>query len=877
MPRPSSIDRKGLAISLLYVVLAILRDLTLIAVMTYLISWEVKATQSGNFADTRTLGVASRKSCDTPAQAYGCGAQGVNLTSPSDLEIATNVSFLPVCYSSTLKTTKSKSQDLSLCFGDSNVDTEYSSVPYHGIPLKEYESESTMPVDLQCAYNINNAGSSLYPLESSMLSTKYLKIMFPASNSLSRNYFPFATIIIALCCLAIVMRMTKHLPSRSDGQGQGSGRYSRHRSSSSHSSRGSSHGTVGGLGGGGSDGVERSAFGGPGSNPSRRANIWGSTAEKAQEDMVTRAAVALNVLVGCLLLASASQLSLIQAELCPLDADQASYDQKKGYDEKSYTEEQFYTFCNALKGCNLQIRSVISIDGSSPMDKESHSGFGYRRVNTLFACLLFSFVAIHLLVSAGALNWLFDGDDGSWWCKWCLGGNDANRHRGGGGRGNVGNDSITRITVRRTRSSGSGSGSGTSFYRRMMRWLRLEGSPPLTASLPSGRRSLRTSTSQVSAEGYRNRVPRATGASVYGQRGGMGADDGRSAAYRREYEDDVDDFDFGVDGLDGQGEERADPDGFRFTITSFAHWESREKLRRRNLMLVGLYLGYEADEVSRLLMSSSQQPGGALVSAREGKEEEEHLHSVDNAEKLEVGLSYSSSASEGRAEEASESAFSSSLMLLYFDGENMCPICLQRFQARSKLRQQQLNKHIDKIKALSAVVDVPTSSSSSSSSSNSRSNSNSSVVAPAPPRFNEEEELDRALTKDIQREEASSSLSSFVNNDLGLEAESATVWTFPPSLALTMTETETEKKAPLTERNMEKAPVSLSHEEKEEKSAESRTELQALLAGETVPELDLGETPLILPCGHCFHRRCLYKWLQESPSCPVCRCVVETE
>ena len=191
----------------------------------------------------------------------------------------------------------------------------------------------------------------------------------------------------------------------------------------------------------------------------------------------------------------------------------------------------------------------------------------------------------------------------------------------------MGSDSVTRIVVRRTRSSSggghrsssssssSGSGNEASLYRRMMRWLRSEEAPPLTASssLPLGRRAMRYSASQVSAEGYRNRVPRATGAFIGGQGGGIGTDDGRSISYRREYESEGDDFDFGVEGGNwaGQEEEGADPDGFRFTLTSFAHWESREKLRRRNLMLVGIYLGYEANEVSSLLMSSSQQPGGA--------------------------------------------------------------------------------------------------------------------------------------------------------------------------------------------------------------------------------------------------------------------------
>ena len=26
-----------------------------------------------------------------------------------------------------------------------------------------------------------------------------------------------------------------------------------------------------------------------------------------------------------------------------------------------------------------------------------------------------------------------------------------------------------------------------------------------------------------------------------------------------------------------------------------------------------------------------------------------------------------------------------------------------------------------------------------------------------------------------------------------------------------------------------------------------------------------------MPCRHCFHKFCIYKWLKRSPTCPVCR------
>ena len=229
MHRPVTVNGKAEALGLLYVVLAVLRDLTLIAIMTYLITWEVKATKSLNFASTRELGVASRRSCNTPSMAYGCGTQLMNLTSPSDIGVAANVSSLPICYSSTLKTSKSESQEFSLCFDDKNV-------AYRRGEVKEYENESTMPTGLKCAYNIDNAGSDMYPMESSMLSAEYLEIMFPAHSIVNRNYFPFATLIITVCCLALIMRMTKHLPSRSSRNGSIS-------SSRSSSSSGANHGS----------------------------------------------------------------------------------------------------------------------------------------------------------------------------------------------------------------------------------------------------------------------------------------------------------------------------------------------------------------------------------------------------------------------------------------------------------------------------------------------------------------------------------------------------------------------------------------------------------------------------------------------------------
>ena len=35
--------------------------------------------------------------------------------------------------------------------------------------------------------------------------------------------------------------------------------------------------------------------------------------------------------------------------------------------------------------------------------------------------------------------------------------------------------------------------------------------------------------------------------------------------------------------------------------------------------------------------------------------------------------------------------------------------------------------------------------------------------------------------------------------------------------------------------------------------------------------LGWGDARALLPCGHCFHRKCLERWLHVSPTCPCCR------
>jgi hypothetical protein len=31
----------------------------------------------------------------------------------------------------------------------------------------------------------------------------------------------------------------------------------------------------------------------------------------------------------------------------------------------------------------------------------------------------------------------------------------------------------------------------------------------------------------------------------------------------------------------------------------------------------------------------------------------------------------------------------------------------------------------------------------------------------------------------------------------------------------------------------------------------------------------------MLPCGHCFHKRCAHRWLQSTRLCPQCKVEVE--
>ncbi|TVT99607.1 hypothetical protein EJB05_55037, partial [Eragrostis curvula] len=42
-------------------------------------------------------------------------------------------------------------------------------------------------------------------------------------------------------------------------------------------------------------------------------------------------------------------------------------------------------------------------------------------------------------------------------------------------------------------------------------------------------------------------------------------------------------------------------------------------------------------------------------------------------------------------------------------------------------------------------------------------------------------------------------------------------------------------------------------------------------------EFKEGDTLRMMPCSHCFHIRCIYKWLRASGVCPCCRFKLPTE
>ncbi|GJN28344.1 hypothetical protein PR202_gb16454 [Eleusine coracana subsp. coracana] len=42
-------------------------------------------------------------------------------------------------------------------------------------------------------------------------------------------------------------------------------------------------------------------------------------------------------------------------------------------------------------------------------------------------------------------------------------------------------------------------------------------------------------------------------------------------------------------------------------------------------------------------------------------------------------------------------------------------------------------------------------------------------------------------------------------------------------------------------------------------------------------DLEEGNTLRVMPCSHCFHTRCIYKWLRASCVCPCCRFKLPSE
>ena len=36
-------------------------------------------------------------------------------------------------------------------------------------------------------------------------------------------------------------------------------------------------------------------------------------------------------------------------------------------------------------------------------------------------------------------------------------------------------------------------------------------------------------------------------------------------------------------------------------------------------------------------------------------------------------------------------------------------------------------------------------------------------------------------------------------------------------------------------------------------------------------EYDEGDEMHMLPCAHCFHKKCVSQWLKDKPTCPACQ------
>ena len=224
-----------------------------------------------------------------------------------------------------------------------------------------------------------------------------------------------------------------------------------------------------------------------------------------------------------------------------------------------------------------------------------------------------------------------------------------------------------------------------------------------------------------------------------------------------------------------------------------------------------------------------------------------------------------------RSSNETEDAVSDSLLMLLFDGEDMCPICLQRFEARAQRHQERLLSRIAILKAAScsteeertqdAELKYSTGASPTSTASHIVDNSNNIVPSPT----ETADILDDSWLKEQEGEAGD-------HQDV-LPVEAAdTVWAFSALQeacnTIRMKDDDANEEIVVNDGKAREL-----HEDTGE--TDGPRDWQELLASSGNNEVDLAYTPIMLECGHVYHTHCIREWTELSSSCPVCRCSVE--